>query len=189
MYQNYKCLSVSLYLQAGFGAFFLLGPAVRGNANLRLLEIFFVAGAAGVGAYLGAGGPASRHVVLGFEALAVAVGFYAYSSHHMLLPGTFVAMAVLFRVLSIPHVVPGSPAMANAKQPSSGDVCDQWQPQIATQQRPQTSSAWPGDYFGGPTASGSPAPAAEVHPPIGGSSGGTASGADEAFAPPRGWQT
>jgi hypothetical protein len=160
---------------------------------MRGLEILLVIMAAAVGGYLHTGGAGSRPVVLGFEAVAVVAGFYVYSTHHVVLPGTFIAMVVLFRVATTPHVATPSPAATPTPQnvrwqPPTGDACPTWQPQHAAEHPSRPSPAWPADYFGSsPVAEQTPT-VRDVTPPSDRAVGGANSDADRVFAPPPGWQ-
>ncbi|HEX7104373.1 MAG TPA: hypothetical protein VF218_00260, partial [Acidothermaceae bacterium] len=75
---NLAPLASSLFIQAAITIFFTLGP-LAGTATTggwRATEVLLAGAAAAVGVLVRSGAPQSRSVVLGFEAIAVAIGAY-----------------------------------------------------------------------------------------------------------------
>jgi len=123
---NLAPLSTSLFIQAALTAFFTLAPLGGESGSWRAFELLIAAVAAAVGVFLRSGSPQSRNVVLGFEAIAIAVGAIALVSQHMYMPGTIIGIGVLIRVVNLPSQAP-APVMPGAPMPFGqfgGAPCD-----------------------------------------------------------------
>jgi hypothetical protein len=123
---NLAPLSTSLFIQAALTAFFTLAPLGGESGSWRAFELLIAAVAAAVGVFLRSGSPQSRNVVLGFEAIAIAVGAIALVSQHMYMPGTIIGIGVLIRVVNLPSQAP-APVMPAAPMPFGqfgGAPCD-----------------------------------------------------------------
>jgi len=124
---NLAPLASSLFIQAAITLFFTLGPlaGTRTTGGWRATEVLLAGAAAAVGVFLRSGAPQSRPVVLGFEAVAVAIGAYGLMAAHVYLPGTIVGIGVLIRVASLParQPAPAPPKSAPGAFPQYGQPC------------------------------------------------------------------
>src|SRR4051794_24587612 len=94
-----KNFSTRLFVQAAFTGF--LAP-MGAHGSTWLLVTFVLAGAAAlIGALVRNGHANTRELVIGFEAVAVAVGAIGLTGHHYI-PGTIVGIAALVTALNHP---------------------------------------------------------------------------------------
>ena len=109
-------ISVRLFIQAAFTGLLAMSSA-RGSTWL-LLTFAVAAGAAGVGAVIRSNQANARQLVVGFEAVAVAVGAIGLAGGHYI-PGTIVGIATLITVLGTRQSVaaPGTAVSAGPDAP------------------------------------------------------------------------
>src|SRR3954468_561099 len=94
-----KNFSTRLFVQAAFTGF--LAP-MGAHGSTWLLVTFVLAGAAAlIGAFVRNGHEKTRELVIGFEAVAVAVGAVGLMGHHYI-PGTIVGIAAAVTALNHP---------------------------------------------------------------------------------------
>lgn len=161
---NLAPFASSLYVQAAFTIFFTLGPlAGTGTTSAwRATEVLLAGAAAAVGVLLRSGSPQSRPVVLGFEAVAVAIGAYGLMADHVYLPGTIVGIGVLVRVASLSSspaapVMPAAPPTGFAQYGAPcapGEMPQYGQPQYGQQpyaQQPHAQQPYAQPTYGQPT--------------------------------------
>jgi hypothetical protein len=96
--------STRLFVQAAFTGF--LAPLSAHGSTWLLVTFVLAAGAALIGAVVRNGHANTREIVIGFEAVAVAVGAVGLTGHHYI-PGTIVGIAALVTALNhpMPHAV------------------------------------------------------------------------------------
>ena len=94
-----KNFSTRLFIQAAFTG--LLAPAGSRGTTWMVATFALAVGAAVVGAIVRDGHERTRELVIGFEAVAVAVGVVGLMGHHYI-PGTIVGIAALITAVQHP---------------------------------------------------------------------------------------
>jgi len=102
-----KAFSTRLFIQAAFTG--VLAPMSSHGSTWLMVTFVIAAGAAGVGAVIRNGHARTRELVIGFEALAVAVGVIGILGHHYI-PGTIVGIAALITAVQHPAPAAAGPA-------------------------------------------------------------------------------
>ena len=117
--------STRLFIQAAFTGF--LAPVGSHGSTWLMATFAIAAGAAVVGAVVRNGHGRTRELVIGFEAIAVAVGGVGLAGGHYI-PGTIVGIAALITAAQhpMPRAVPAVPT-----QPTADAVSQYAAPQFA----------------------------------------------------------
>jgi len=152
-----KNFSTRLFIQAAFTGF--LAP-LNAHGSTWLVVTFAVAGVAALlGAVARGGHERTRELVIGFEAVAVAVGAVGLLHHHYI-PGTIVGIAALVTALN--HAMPRAVAVPAQAAPPEAQAAPQFaapSPQFAA---PAPQVVAPAPQFAAPDAVGYTAPAVEA---------------------------
>jgi len=109
-----KSFSTRLFIQAAFTG--LLAPMSSRGSTWLVVTFAIAAGAVAVAAVIRNGHEKARELVIGFEAIAVAVGVVGLMGHHYI-PGTIVGVAAL--ITAVQHRAPVAAAFVapEAMQP------------------------------------------------------------------------